>query len=140
MKFSIDKQEHFTVFSLKDEKLNSVVAPELKTELIGLNTIGVRNIILDLEALKFIDSSGLSAILIGNRLCQNANGTLIICNANEYVMKLMRISQLENILTVLPTIQEAADYIKMEELEKAITNEEPGAEAETEEAPEAQEE
>lgn len=42
MKFTVDKQEHFTVFALQDEKLNSVVAPELKTELIGLNTIGVK--------------------------------------------------------------------------------------------------
>jgi len=123
MKFTVDKQEHFTVFALQDEKLNSVVAPELKTELIGLNTIGVKNIILDLSGLKFIDSSGLSAILIGNRLCQNAEGSMILTNANEYVTKLMRISQLENILTVLPTVQEAKDYIKMEVLEKAIIKE-----------------
>jgi len=123
MKFTVDKQEHFTVFALLDEKLNSVVAPELKTELIGLNTIGVKNIILDLTKLKFIDSSGLSAILIGNRLCQNAEGSMVLTNANEYVMKLMRISQLENILTVLPSVQEAKDYIKMEVLEKEITKE-----------------
>lgn len=123
MKFTVDKQEHFTVFALQDEKLNSVVAPELKTELIGLNTIGVKNIILDLSGLKFIDSSGLSAILIGNRLCQNADGSMILTHANEYVMKLMRISQLENILTVLPTVQEAKDFIKMEVLEKEIIKE-----------------
>jgi len=127
MKFTVDKQEHFTVFALQDEKLNSVVAPELKTELIGLNTIGVKNIILDLSQLKFIDSSGLSAILIGNRLCTNAEGNMILTNANEYVVKLMRISQLENILTVLPTVQEAKDYIKMEVLEKEIISEAEGS-------------
>jgi len=120
MKFSIDKQERYTVFTLQDEKLNSVVAPELKTELIGLNTVGVKNVILDLSNLKFVDSSGLSAILIGNRLCQNDSGNLVLCNANEYVMKLMRISQLENILTVLPSVQEAKDFIMMEELEREI--------------------
>lgn len=73
--------------------------------------------------MKFIDSSGLSAILIGNRLCQNADGSMILTHANEYVMKLMRISQLENILTVLPTVQEAKDFIKMEVLEKEIIKE-----------------
>ncbi len=124
MKFSVDKQERYTVFTLQDEKLNSVLAPELKTELIGLNTIGVQNIILDLSNLKFVDSSGLSAILIGDRLCKQNEGTLVLCNANEYVMKLLRISQLDNILTVLPSAQEAKDFIKMEELEREINKEE----------------
>jgi len=120
VKFSIDKQDHYTVFSVQDEKLNSVIAPELKTELISLNTIGVNNIILDLTSLKFVDSSGLSAILIGNRLCKNDGGNLVLCNANEYVMKLMRISQLDNILTVLPSLQEAKDFIMIEVLEQEI--------------------
>jgi len=120
MKFSVDKQERYTVFTLQDEKLNSVVAPELKTELIGLNTIGVQSVILDLANLKFVDSSGLSAILIGDRLCKQNNGNLVLCNANEYVMKLLKISQLDNILTVLPTVQEAKDFIMMEELQREI--------------------
>ena len=124
MKFSVDKQERYTVFTLQDEKLNSVLAPELKTELIGLNTVGVQNIILDLSNLKFVDSSGLSAILIGDRLCKQNEGNLVLCNANEYVMKLLRISQLDNILTVLPSAQEAMDFIKMEELEREINKEE----------------
>jgi len=124
MKFSVDKQERYTVFTLQDEKLNSVVAPELKTELIGLNTIGVQNIILDLSNLKFVDSSGLSAILIGDRLCKQNNGNLVLSNANEYVMKLLRISQLDNILTVLPSVQEAKDFIMMEELEREINQKE----------------
>lgn len=121
MKFTIDKQEHFSVFKINDETLNSVLAPELKTEMISLNSIGVKNIILDLENLKFIDSSGLSAILIANRLCQTADGNLVLTNANDYVVKLLKISQLENILTVLPSTQEAKDYVKMEVLEKEIS-------------------
>lgn len=123
MKFSVDKQDHYTVFTLHDEKLNSVLAPELKTELIGLNTTGVTNVVLDLSNLKFVDSSGLSAILIGDRLCKQNNGNLVLCNANEYVMKLLKISQLDNILTVLPSLQEAKDFIKMEELEREINKE-----------------
>jgi len=124
MKFTIDKQEHFTVFNIINDTLNSVLAPELKTEMISLNSIGVKNIVLNLENLKFVDSSGLSAILIANRLCQSASGSLVLCNLNEYVVKLLKISQLENILTVLPTLAEAQDYIKMEILEKQIKGEE----------------
>lgn len=120
MKFALDKSENYTVFALGEEKLNSVVAPELKAEMIGLNTVGVKNIILDLTELKYIDSSGLSAILIGNRLCQTAGGRLVLTNINEYAAKLIRISQLDSILKTTPTISEAKDLIMMDILEQEM--------------------
>jgi len=120
MKFSLDKSENYTVFTLGEEKLNSVVAPELKAEMIGLNTVGVKNIILDLTELKYIDSSGLSAILIGNRLCQSVGGRLVLTNINEYASKLIRISQLDSILRSLGSISEAKDLIMMDILEQEM--------------------
>lgn len=120
MKFALDKSENYTVFTLGEEKLNSVVAPELKAEMIGLNTVGVKNIILDLTELKYIDSSGLSAILIGNRLCQTAGGRLVLTNINEYASKLIRISQLDSILKSANSISEAKDLIMMDILEQEM--------------------
>ena len=67
MKYSIDKQEGYTVLSLQEENLNSVVAPNLKSELVILRNEGIENLILNLEDVKFVDSSGLSAILTANR-------------------------------------------------------------------------
>jgi hypothetical protein len=49
MKFSADKQEKYCVFKLQEEKLNSVVAPSLKSEMIVLNAEGVKNIIFDMS-------------------------------------------------------------------------------------------
>lgn len=114
MKFSVDKKEQYTVFKLEDEKLNTLNAPKLKSELVILNAGGAKNIILNLADVTFIDSSGLSAILIGNRLCKNANGTFALVNLNDYVSKLIKISQLDSILNIFPTIAEAADFISME--------------------------
>ena len=78
MKFSIDKQEKYSVFKLEDEKLNSVLAPSLKSEMIVMNAEGVKNIIFDMSSIRFVDSSGLSSILIANRLCIGVNGFLIL--------------------------------------------------------------
>lgn len=122
MKFSVDKKEKYCVFKLEDEKLNTLNAPKLKSELVILNASGVRNIILDLSEVTFVDSSGLSAILIGNRLCKNVNGTFVIAHLNEYVSKLIKISQLDSILNILPTVEEAADFIMLEEEERALKN------------------
>jgi anti-anti-sigma factor len=91
---------------------------KLKSELVILNAGGVKNIILDLSDVAFVDSSGLSAILIGGRLCKNVNGTFAVCRLNEYVLKLIKIYQLDSILNILPTAEEASDFVMMEEVER----------------------
>ena len=118
MKFSIDKQEKYSVFTLENEKLNSQIAPLLKSEMILLNAEGIRNIIFDMSRIKFVDSSGLSSILISNRLCKSANGTFVLTGVNENVMKLIKISKLDEVFHIVPTLQEAKDLVMMEEIER----------------------
>jgi anti-sigma B factor antagonist len=118
MKFSIDKRDKYSIFKLEDEKLNTLNAPKLKSELVILNAGGAKNIILDLSDVNFVDSSGLSAILIGNRLCKNVSGTFAVAHLNDYVAKLIKISQLDSILNILPTVEEAIDFVMLEEVER----------------------
>jgi len=123
MKFTIDKNDKYSILKIDDEKLLSTNAPQLKTELIMLNTEGIRNIILDLSDVAHIDSSGLSAILIGNRICKEASGTFILTGLNDQVRRLIEISQLEPVLNIIPTVSESVDYILMEELERDFNGE-----------------
>jgi len=118
MKFSVDKQEKYCVFSLGDERLNSQIGPLLKSEMILLNAEGFRNIIFDMTAVKNVDSSGLSAILISDRLCKNAEGTFVLTGINDQVLRLLSISQLDSVLHITRTLQEAKDLILMEEIER----------------------
>lgn len=120
MKFALDKRDSYTVFSVLEDKLNSLVAPELKTELVILNNEHIRNIILDLSEVKFIDSSGLSAILVGNRLCQGLGGALIVAQVTRNVHRLIKISQLDSVLNMIPDLQVAKDYVMMRELEREL--------------------
>jgi anti-anti-sigma regulatory factor len=48
MKYTIDKQEKYSLLRLHEDKLDSSVAPGLKSELITLHAEGVRNIVLDM--------------------------------------------------------------------------------------------
>ncbi len=76
MKFEVDKQEKVVVVTSKVEKLDALCAPELKGELVLANKEGHRNMVLDLSETRYIDSSGLSAVLIGHRGCRDAQGHL----------------------------------------------------------------
>ena len=95
----------------------------MKSELILINTEGQRNIILDLSQVKFADSSGLSSLLVGHRLCKNANGVFILAGLCDAVSRLITISQLDNVLSIVPTQEEAIDLIFMEEIEKELKKE-----------------
>ncbi len=123
MKFSIDKQEKYTLIKLQEDKLDTLIAPDLKSEFITLNAEGISNIILDLSETKYVDSSGLSSILVANRLCENSSGCLVLSSVTEHVMKLLKISQLDSVLNILPTIDEAVDAVFMNEIENEIGSE-----------------
>jgi anti-sigma B factor antagonist len=123
MKYSIEKTEKYVLFQLHDEKLTSLSAPELKSEFVTLNAEGFRNIILDLADVKYTDSSGLSSILVANRICNNAGGIFVMARVSDHVLKLLTISQLDSILTILPSVEEAVDAVFMHELENNLRGE-----------------
>ena len=123
MKYTLEKNDKYTLFQLHEEKLTSLVAPDLKTELVKLNAEGTSNIILDLGDVKYTDSSGLSSILVGNRVCQNDNGTFVLARLSDHVNKLIQISQLDTILNITPTVEEAIDLVFMNSLENDLRKE-----------------
>src|ERR1700761_5549102 len=123
MKFTVDKHEKYVLLKLNESKLNSLVTPQLKSELILINTEGQRNIIMDLSQIKFADSSGLSSLLVGHRLCKNASGVFILSGLNDAVSRLISISQLDSVLSIVPSTEEAIVLVFMEEVEKQLKKE-----------------
>ncbi len=107
MNFQIEKTDKYAVIKVQVEKLDSNIAPSLKSELVVLNTDGIKNIIIDLTLTRYCDSSGLSAILVANRLCRNSQGTFVLTGLQDAVKKLISISQLDTILTITNSLTEA---------------------------------
>lgn len=123
MKFSIDKQERYSVMTPQEENLNSALAPQLKSEFVILANEGIQNLILDLSQVKYIDSSGLSSILTARRLWTNLGSFVIAGVAHPAVKKLIEISKVDTVLTIVPTLSEATDYVLMEELQRDLEGE-----------------
>jgi anti-anti-sigma factor len=123
MKFSVDKEEKYTIFRIDESNLNSVIAPNLKSEFVLLHNEGVNNLILDLSEVKFVDSSGLSSILTANRLWKENGSFLLTGIVHPSVIKLIDISRLNNVLVIIPTLEEAVEYIFMSEIERELMSE-----------------
>ena len=100
-----------------------MLAPSMKSHLVQLSHEGFKSIIVDLSGVRYCDSSGLSAILVGNRLCRDLGGSFVLCGLQPMVTKLITISQLNTILSIVPTLDEARQFVAMEDLEREVKGE-----------------
>ena len=78
--------------------------------------------IVNMENVKYSDSSGLSALLVGNRIFTE-RGSFVLCHINEHVDKLIKISMLDKVMEILPTKEEAIDTVFMNALKRGLEEE-----------------
>ncbi len=124
MRYTIDKKEQYVVFTPMEEKLDSLLAPKLKSELLTVHAEGYTNLVLDMSMVKYVDSSGLSALLVGDREFGKNGGIFLISGVQDHVMKLLKISMLDKQLNLVNTLEEAGEAIFMLEIEKDDEDEE----------------
>ena len=123
MNYKLDKQEKYSILTLEEEKLDSTISPDIKSVFQQAAMEGTRNIVVDLSMVKYSDSSGLSALLVGNRLFTDQDGAFVLAAVSDHVMKLIKISMLDKVLEILPTVAEAMDAILLHEVEAELRRE-----------------
>lgn len=114
MEYKVDKKDKYVVVSTTAAKLNTTNAPDLKSEFVLLTSDGYKNILLDLGSCEYCDSSGLSAILVANRLCEQLDGKFVITGLQTEVESLIKISLLDTILNITESMDEAEAYMEKE--------------------------
>ncbi len=124
MKYAVDKKEQYVIFTLQEEKLDSSLSPDLKSELLTVHAEGYKNLVMDMSQVKYADSSGLSALLVGNRAFSEDGGIFVITAPQDHVLKLIKISMLDKVLNVVGSHEEAADAIFMHEIDGGQEEEE----------------
>lgn len=120
MSIKTENKEKYTILKVEAEKLDSLMAPEVKAQAVLLIKSNIANMIVDLSQVKYCDSSGLSALLVANRGVRDLDGVLVLCGLQPMVEKLVAISQLDKVFNIVPTLDEAEDMITMEIIEKEL--------------------
>lgn len=111
MEFIVNQKGNAAVVEINAEKLNARNAADLKAELVVINKGNTNNIVIDMAKVKYCDSSGLSSILIANRLCKDTNGKFVLCGLQSNVQKLIEIAQLDKVLNITETVDQALESI-----------------------------
>jgi anti-sigma B factor antagonist len=79
------------------DRLNATIAPSVKEQLNKrLNHPDV-TFILDLEGIKFIDSTGIGVLISALKTARQNNGNFFLTNVNQEVMALLSLMKLDKV-------------------------------------------
>jgi anti-sigma B factor antagonist len=82
-------------------------APQLKERINGLIAQGHANLVVDLEGVEFMDSTGLSALVSGlMRTSESGGGMAVVCTRPQ-VLRLLTLTGLDQVLKVYGSVAEA---------------------------------
>lgn len=87
-------------------KLNILIAQTLKEEVAQYLTKANTKLILNLEGIEYVDSSGFGALLSILRNAKNNDSQFKICNVSSDVMELIKLLQLHNVFDICDNIDE----------------------------------
>ena len=108
MNFETKKINDITIFKLNEKRLDTNISGLVKGELILLlKSEGSNKLIVDLSEVETCDSSGLSAILVANRIVHAIGGKIRLAAPSDKVFSLIKVTQLDSVLPVCGTVNEA---------------------------------
>jgi anti-sigma B factor antagonist len=100
------------VIRVKEKKLTSAEAPEMKTALLGLVLEEHEKILINLAEVEYMDSTGLGSFLFGIRQAQQHAKQMEFCALQPRIQFLIRIAHLEDVMRVHKTEKEALKKMK----------------------------
>jgi anti-sigma B factor antagonist len=88
-------------------EIDLFTAPEFKQRVSAPIDAGRGRLIVDLTATTFIDSSSLGVLIGAHRRLRRLHGLLVIVCSGEAILKTFRITGLDGVFTIVPTLDEA---------------------------------
>lgn len=85
-------------------------SPGLKREIGSVLDDGCTEVIVDLERIGFIDSSGLGVLVSALRKVKEHGGTMRLVCTRESILKIFRITGLDKVFPLFATVEEARDF------------------------------
>ena len=107
MNLSIENIKNTTVITLNEERLDAHNSASLKTEVQKLYEDGTRDLLINLGTVRFIDSSGLGALVSGFKNATASKGSLKLCSLQPQVKSMFELTRLHRVFEIFTTVDEA---------------------------------
>ncbi|HEY8161972.1 MAG: STAS domain-containing protein [Methylocystis sp.] len=107
MQLETRMQNERVVIAVKEERLDAHNSNELKERILRTLEEGGRRLVVDLSAVKFIDSSGLGALLSGYKNANQRSGSFILSGLQPRVRSMFELTRLNRVFEIYPGLEEA---------------------------------
>ena len=97
----------WTVVSVGGE-IDVYTAPKLREALVELVNAGRYQLIVDVEAVDFLDSTGLGVLVGALKRLRAAGGTFGLVCSKEPLLKIFRITALDQVFPIYPSVEAAS--------------------------------
>ena len=120
MQVKIDTREKFHVITLMEPILAANMTAALNDCLLPFVEKDIRNVVLNMEDIKDVDSAAATRILDIQQHFYDQQSSFVICNLQPQVLETLDDAGVLESLNVTPTESEAWDIVQMEEIEREL--------------------
>ncbi len=107
MVIQVDDKGDVVLIEVKEERLDAHNSGELKARMLALFEEDKNNILIDLNDVRFVDSSGLGALVSGFKNASSRNGVLKLCGLQPQVKSMFELTRLHRVFEIYSDAQEA---------------------------------
>lgn len=102
----VEERNGHTVLSVKGE-VDVYTAPRLRERLVELVTDGKRKIVVDLEGVDFLDSTGLGVLVGGLKRLRSNDGEMTLVSTQSRILKVFEITGLTKVFSIHDSVEAA---------------------------------
>lgn len=100
MQLQIEEKDQAVLIVVKEARLDAHNSGELKTQMLNLFEQGKNNLLVDLQEVRFVDSSGLGALVSGFKNASARNGNLKLCSLQPQVKSMFELTRLHRVFEI----------------------------------------
>ena len=109
MQFDVAQHDDVVVISLSGDVMGGPDGSTLHNKLHELRSAGSHNVVVDLDGVRFMNSSGLGMLIGALTTMRNAGGDLRLARVGERVLSLLMITKLVSVFKHFDTVEEAVE-------------------------------
>ena len=102
----VDEDTHIVAVA---GEIDLFTAPEFKQRVSAPIDAGCARLVVDLSQTTFVDSASLGVLIGAHRRLKRRDGSLFVVCDNEAIVKTFRITGLDGVFSVVPTMTDALD-------------------------------
>ena len=107
MQIQIERKSAARVILRPVGRMDVESSPAVRQAILNLAQQEIDQLVVDLEQVDFMDSSGLSALVSGMKALKRSGGLMRVCNANPQIRTALRLTMLDRVFPVFDEIEAA---------------------------------